>query len=85
MANRAPTLRQRTVEIPLDRNDGGVTALNLVNDALVSIGIGNPVYWDLNDEDSDFDVPLYAEITDPWTTSFDRIIYTVGFSIMEAH
>jgi len=84
MANRAPTLRQRTIEIPLDKKDGGLAQFDLINEALVSVGIGNPIYWDLNDDNSDFEVPIYGEMPDAWNPTFDKYNYAITFTILEA-
>ena len=83
LANRAPTLRSRSVSISVPRKESGFSLANSIRDTFKDIGLGLPAYWDMNDVNSDEEPPIYGAITSPWSTSFDMNAYTVSFQIQE--
>lgn len=84
MSNSVQTRRLREISVPVIRKENGFSRLNLIRTTLETIGVGNPVFWDVNDGDSDDEPPIYGVLQREWSISFDRVAYSVTMSIMEA-
>lgn len=84
MANSAPTLRQRDIEIPIRREEGGRTQVYAIHAQLEALGISNPTYWDITDENHGFEAPIYAALPDVWDTADNRNSFTISLSLLEA-
>lgn len=84
MANSAPTLRQRDIEIPVRREDGGRARVYAIQSQLESLGIGSPTYWDITDENHGFEPPIYAVMPDVWDIEDTGTRYTISLPLLEA-